>query len=278
MKYMIVFLVFILHVFSTAYAQSDSLTVNGIRNKFKSFKYSEVISETEGFITGKKVISKKELLEILNLRAISFYSLGNIKSSLSAFVKILGIDPNFQLNPQTTSPKIIELFEEIRATFRQDSETPQQPGDFKKPESTIGKENSPNPKDNFNSAVLKSILLPGWGHLSRGSTTKGWVIGALSLGSLSSAIYFTIDTHSKEEAYLNEINRSLIQSRYDEFNAAYKKRNVFIVAYAAIWLYTQIDLLYFTDHSQPAEINFANLPELQFDSKSNFMVRFSFTL
>lgn len=278
MKYMTAFLIFTFHIFSTAYAQSDSLTVNEIRNKFKSFKYSEVISETEDFVSDTKAISKKALLEILELRAISFYSMGNIKSSLSTFIKILEIDTDFQLNLQTTSPKIIEFFEEIRTNFRQDSQTPQQPSDLKEPKSTTRKENSPNPKDNFNSAILKSILLPGWGHLSRGSKTKGLVIGALGLGSLSSAIYFTIDAHSKEEAYLNETNRSLIQSRYAKFNAAYKKRNAFIVAYAVIWLYTQIDLLYFTDHSQSPELNSANLPTLQFDSKSNFMVRFSFAL
>lgn len=279
MKYLTVFLIFNLHIFSTAYAQSDSLTVNEIRNKFKSFKYSEVISETDDFVSGTKAISKNALLEILELRAISFYSLGNIKSSLSAFIKILEIDPGFQLNTQTTSPKIIEFFEEIRANFRQDFETQQQPGDFIKPESTTGKENSPNPKDNFNSAVFKSILLPGWGHLSRGSKTKGLVIGALGLGGLSSALYFTFDAHSKEEAYLNETNRSLIQPRYNEFNAAYKKRNAFIIAYAVVWLYTQIDLLYFTNHSHSPELNSAYLPALRFDSKSKeFMVHFSFAL
>jgi len=278
MNYMRMLFIFILAVSSRTYAQSDSLTVNEIRNKFKSFKYAEVVSVTEDFISGRKALSRKKLLEILELRAISFYSLGNIKSSLSTFIKILENDPDFQLNPQTTSPKIIEFFEEIRANFRQDSVIPQQSSDLEEPKSTTEKENNLNLKDNFNSAVLKSIILPGWGHLTRGSTTKGWVIGALSLGSLSSAIYFTIDTHSKEEAYLNEINRSIIQSRYEEFNAVYKKRNVFIVAYAVVWLYTQIDLLYFTDNSKPPKINSAKLPSLRFDGRSYFMVRFSFTL
>ncbi|NIT59937.1 MAG: hypothetical protein GWN00_28075 [Aliifodinibius sp.] len=271
-------LILTLSVFSTSYGQVDSLTVNNIKDKFKAFQYAEVIAVTEDILSGQQSVAKEHLLEILRLRAISFYSLGDIKSSLSTFIRILENDPDYKLNSQSTAPKIIDFFEEIQANFHQRSGNPQQPGDEAEPKSISGNQTNANLDNNFNSSVLKSMLLPGWGHFARGSTTKGLVIGALGLGSLGSAIYFAVDTHSKEETYLNETNRSLIDSRYDEFNAAFKRRNAFIVAYALIWLYTQVDLLYFTDNTQPAKITSPILPTFRFDNKSNFMVRFSFSM
>ena len=60
-------------------------------------------------------------------------------------------------------------------------------------------------------------------------------------------VYFVFDTDSKRNDYLNAIEPSLIESNYDKYNTSYKIRNSLIITYAVIWLYSQLDLLVFSD-------------------------------
>ena len=99
-------------------------------------------------------------------------------------------------------------------------------------------------------AVIKNILLPGLGQLHNGNSAKGWITTSASILNLGTLIYFAIDANKKQNAYLMETDRNLIQLKYDDYNRSYKIRNAFIISYAAIWLYSQIDFLFFSENQQ----------------------------
>jgi hypothetical protein len=83
-------------------------------------------------------------------------------------------------------------------------------------------------------------------------------------------IYFSIDANKKEELYAKETDPGLIEYRYDNYNRAYKLRNISIAAFAGIWLYSQIDLLFFSDLFE------VNIKESDVLGKNQFEMNFTY--
>ena len=94
-----------------------------------------------------------------------------------------------------------------------------------------------------NSAVL-NLFIPGIGQIQSGKTTKGIILSAASTTALGLMISSIANANKKESDYLKETDKSLIAGKYSAFNSAYKTRNIFIVSYAAIWVFSQLDLLF----------------------------------
>lgn len=269
---------------SGAHAQSDSLSLETIQQKLESFDYREVISLSARLLAERENLSSRDSLEIHRMRAIAYYSLGERQACGNEFLAILHIQADFQWDSVKTSPKIIRFFEETRAEFLASQKTPVVP------DSAAAAPVLQNPAPASGGlpprgAILRSLLLPGWGHLASGHSAKGWLITTLGAGALGSAIYFIGDTRSKEDAYLNETDPALIETRYQAYNSAYQKRNLLIAAYAAVWLYAQVDLLYFSKkgisgkESAQNTLQWRILPELHFPGKVSaaMHVRIAFT-
>lgn len=256
--------------FSISYAQVDSPSVETLEKKFKSFEYSEVISLSDKLLTQRQELAQNDLIHILEMRAISYYSLGETEPSQNTLLEILEINPEFELDPVKTSPKIINFFEEVRSIFlskQEDSMRERQALD------SLTAVIQTDTYNQFRGSMLRSIILPGWGHLHSGYSKKGWLLTAISAATMGTAIYFAVDAHSKEEAYLNETERALIESKYDDYNSAYKTRNILVAAYAAVWLYSQIDLLYLSKKRNAVNITSLILPPLNPLSRPTFALR-----
>ncbi|MCB0732713.1 MAG: hypothetical protein KDC88_16940, partial [Ignavibacteriae bacterium] len=112
--------------------------------------------------------------------------------------------------------------------------------------------------DDFHTAVAKSLIIPGWGHLQLENSTKGWILTSVSTVTLGSMIYFVFDANSKEKDYLAETNANMISLKYNDYDKSYKIRNSLIAAYAAVWLYSQIDLLFFSNNLRSKNISLQN--------------------
>lgn len=252
------------------YAQTDSLTIDSIELKYKTFKYTEVLSLSEKLLALQQNLPKNELIKLLEMRAIAFFSLGKTDSSFNTFFEILNIAPDYKLNPMKTSPKIISFFEEVHNQFllkQEDSIRSQQTLD------SLTAVIQTETYNQFRRSMIRSIFVPGWGHLSAGYTTKGWILTTLGVGTLGGAIYYSIETNSKEKDYLNETNRELIESKYQKYNSTYKSRNILIAAYAAIWLYSQIDLIYLSKKSRRIKITSNIRPSLERNLLSSLSIQ-----
>jgi len=207
---------------------------------FKHFEYEKVISLADSILANRNNLNDQQRLDIYRMRALSNYSLLHMNLSLKDFIEILKINPNFALDPVQTSPKIITFFNEIKATFRDQEETPQVIK-IKKDTVQIVRDTS----GLFKNMLIRSAIVPGTGHIYLDNSAKGWLLTSASTLSLAGAVYYIFDCHKTEKNYLNETNPALIEEKYDSYNSSYKKRNLLITAYAVLWFYSQTDILFF---------------------------------
>ncbi len=214
------------------------MPLQAIEQSFKSFKYQEVITLSESVVSQQDQHPDSILLPVLRMRTIAFYSLGDSRNAVNNYLEILRRQPDFRFDPLRTSPKIIDYFTNIRENFL-DRQSTADTSSTIPPVTTVAQ---PFPRG----AIMRSLLLPGWGQLHQGNKTKGWIFATLGAASLSGAIYFAIDTRDKADQYLAITDPTRFDAAYDEYNAAYQKRNVLFTAFSLVWLYSQIDLLYIT--------------------------------
>ncbi len=237
-----------------AVAQAATTEVEIIAQKFRAFDYDAVIELSNKALAHADDFSQDELFQIHEMKAVSYYSKMEMTEALNSFVDILKIDPEHELDPVKYSPKIIAFYNRIKSNF-QPLETVSQPVEQKpeKPDTVIVYRQDRS----FKKSILPSLVLPGTGHLLIGKKQKGMILTTLSAATLASSIWFTIDCANKEKDYLNAVDPGDIDGKYAEYNSSFKIRNTLWTAYAAIWLYSQIDLLFLQKPDSPIQVGLA---------------------
>jgi hypothetical protein len=229
---------------SCSFAQEA--TFDSVKKSFENFKYDEVIKESDKLLR-KGNIADSLKIELHLMRANIFYM--NRADSLTRenFRNILEIKKDFSPDPTVTAPKLISIFNEVKFDFIRKNPDVIQPADStaQKPEIKLQKQFP------HTFALLKNMAIPGLGQIHHGNLTKGWITAAASALNIGALVFFTVDAGSKQSNYLNETDQKLIQQKYNEYNKSFKLRNTFIITYAAIWLYSQIDLLLFSSEPEP---------------------------
>ena len=234
--------------FSTVIFGQKNNDLDKLNREFQIFNYSKVIILADSFIANSKEFSEDEMIEIFLLKGISHYSLSESESVKNSFNNILDFNQNYKINTSKVSPKIIREFENLRKKHKQLIIS-------KNLNSIVIRDTlyqvdtlilKPNNKF-YSEAVARSMVFPGWGHLYSGDKTKGWILTSANSVVLGSMLYFIYDTNQKESSYLNEVDISLVEEKYNDFDTSYKIRNSLIATYAILWIYTQIDILFFSE-------------------------------
>ncbi len=216
-----------------------------IKSVYESFEHEKVIEISNEFLKDK-TNPDSVLVDVYLMRAVSFYSIGDENNCKTSFGEILKLKPAFNPDPSVISPKIIDLFNNVKLDFANNN-PPTNTNDSINDNSSEVTLNEKLNKD----GLLKNIILPGWGQIHAGNKTKGIILSALSTVNLVSMLYFISDTNKKEKEYLNTSSQNLMQEKYNAYNNSYKTRNALIISYAAIWLFGQLDLLFSTDENSP---------------------------
>lgn len=253
-------------------------TFTDLKNEYESFEFQKAIRIAGELLQLKDSLSSPVIIDIYIMKAVSHYTLTEESEAKNCFFEILKIDRNYKPDPEKIPPKIINLFSEIRKDYLQlvpeSAKTPEIKNEVVKkeePSKTIIKEVHIPMDSEYRSAISKSLILPGWGHFSVGSSTKGWVFSIASAVSVGTMIYFIINTNNKEKSYIAETQLDLIRSKYDSYNTSYKLRNVFIFTSVAIWTYTQLDLLLW-DVNEYSKIGLSVQKNPSFNNNFNWCV------
>lgn len=264
-------IVFILLLLFTAKYFAQEITFNQVKEQYEAFEYEKVIQLSNSLIKQSGITDSLKI-EIYQMRVVSFYSLGDEISTQNSFREILRINKNYQPDPSKISPRLIAIFQVVKDDFlksiKQETSSKDTLIQAQQEVSSIQLKNS----------FLKNLFVPGWGQLSSGYSEKGYLLSIVSSANLISMFYFIFDSKKKETDYLKEIDKNLIPSKYDSYNKSYKLRNIFITSYVIIWIYSQIDLLLF---SEGIETNFQQNDGITFynnsaDFKVNFRLPISF--
>lgn len=241
--------------------------ISNLQKHYEAFEYSTIILKSDELLLDKERFTQQDLIQIYMLKAASHFSMNDSEDSRKSFIEILKLDENFELNNSQYSPKLVAFFDEVKKEFLDILEEKNKPQQIKiiQPEENIFPRQN---KNEINIALAKSILMPGLGHLHLNENSKGWILTSISTVNLASMIYFIFDSNKKEENYLAQTNQEQIKIKYDEYNKSYKIRNVLIGTYAAIWLYSQIDILFFSNELNSEEV-ISNLQKIDLKNHQN---------
>jgi hypothetical protein len=254
------------------FSQDSAAELDSIRIKFESFDYKSVISLSDKLLISPDGISSADRIEVLRMRAIAQYSLWDENSARESFMEILKINNQYELDSLKNSPKIVSLFKAVRKSFNLESTAQKKEETKVNVDSLINLERKKIETDtkNFKTAFAKSLLLPGWGHLYNGNEFKGWLLISAAVITLGSSIYFYVDTYKKERDYLSATVQPMIDELYNKYNSSYKLRNISIISFAVVWIYSQLDLSFLSSSNFQITLGrserFLNTPPVEYSN------------
>ena len=276
-KYFTTLLIFLL-TSSFFYAQQKIDSIANLKSELRTFEYNKVIEDADRILLNKSIFTSNELIDIYVMKGISQFSVSNNEGAKESFGEVLKINPSYQLDSTQVSPKIISYFNLVRDAYNKDKINKYASENLKPDTVFIPKVITRIvPDENIKKAFYRSILLPGWGHFYLHENTKGWILTSLSAAAIVSSVYFIIDSNKKENYYLNETNTNLISKDYNLYNTSYKFKNISLISYAVIWIYSQIDILFFQNDSHSNLSSFLFNTKISSDFASNLKLNFILT-
>ncbi len=201
--------------------------------------YEEVLTKVEEFIKGDTTLDEVIVIELCKYAAFSYVALGKISDAREEFRSILRKDSTVALDPELVSPKIIEVFDDVKNELK----SIRQP-DTMMSLSIINSDLMPGSLS-LRTAVLRSFAFPGVGQAYLGEKTKGWLYIAgegLSLGGLILTQVFMVKAH---EYYLEARDSVDFDARYKIYNNWYHARNAFGGLALGIWISAPLEILFF---------------------------------
>lgn len=262
-------------------AQQTKNPFDRLLKLFETFQYHRVITLADSLLNYEYNFTNEQIIEIYRVKGISEYSLLEEANTKKSFLAILNLNHNFELDPEITSPKIISFFNNVKSEYLIDlTKQKEKQIENQKPQDTLYTTKivqSFTAKENLRKAMMRSLVMPGWGQIFAGEKTKGYILTSLGTISLGSMLYFIFNANQKQDAYLSEKDSYLIAERYNDYNNAYRLRNASIISFTVIWLYSQIDLLFFTDFEKETDFSLLKLPLLNYDSQNGIQLYYSFS-
>lgn len=234
----VVWLILLLAISSQAFAQQHiKEQIQNLDKDFRSFKYRRVIEKGK-FLLSDPYVTKEDSLTIYKYMLNAAYALADTVEAKNVIRQIIKCDPKFVLNPQETSPKIIEFFNHVKNQIRHHipiipTQPSQNEGRRRKP--LVYR---PLPLR----TMLYSVLLPGNGHLYQNFIGKGIRFTGISLGLIGGIAYTAVQTTKRHDAYMRARQGADFNRLYDDYNRMYKIRNLLIGAFVAWDIYVLFDL------------------------------------
>lgn len=84
------------------------------KNEYAYGNYEQAAEMLRGLLYPMRVVNDEQMIETRKFLALSYYLLGKLVAASEEFGKLLYLSPDFQLDPYTVPPPIIELLELVR--------------------------------------------------------------------------------------------------------------------------------------------------------------------
>jgi hypothetical protein len=211
----------------TNYSADSSLAA--LRLLYDDGKYSNCEFEARRMLERKDLSDSIRVLAEQNL-AFALVAQEQHDGAVEHFTTILLLAPSFDLDPVLTSPKIITVFNEAKLKY------------LSRQKRAVAE---PRPAVSLPAAgpTWRTLVFPGWEQLHQGRTTAGIFFSTAGAAAVTAWIYCDVQRRDKHNSYLAANTSSLAASRYDDYNRYYKAEIYSVVAYVAIYLASQIDVI-----------------------------------
>lgn len=211
-------------------AQEDSASSNDIVarlqeawNQFDSARSAELLNLALNAI---EHYPANEQIEIYKFAAFNAFQNGNTPLARTYLLEMLDIDPTTNLDPVTTPPKILTLFQKTKVDYLEEMESRL---------AALQQKQAATPPS-------LTFLAPGWEQWRRGYKTKGALLASTSAIALGGLIFSYFDAAAKKDDYAAATDPQKLPALYDSYNGAYKRQFYFAYVLAGLWAASQIDL------------------------------------
>jgi hypothetical protein len=208
----------------------DRSVVTGIRQTYESFNYEDTDKLLNLALQHIKNYDNSEKMTIYKYAAFRQYQLGNLAETKNYFWKIFEIDPSYNLDQITTSPKILAVFRQTKLDFTQNLNL-----EYDQVQQKFDKRDKP----------WRSFVFPGWEQMHLGYRSKGIIFSVGAVATFSGLLYSVVDSRLKYNTYMDATNPSDIARKYNSYNSAYKNQFYWAYSFIAIWLSSHIDATFF---------------------------------
>ena len=236
-------LMLIAALFQPVFAQQNNRQIlEDIRNAYEGLDFAVAEARITAALAEYEQFTPTELSEIHVIYALIYFARNELPAVESHLAQALQLNPSLTLDTLETPPQVLDLFSSIK----------QQEND---PVATTPAEirylivQDPRP-----AAVMRSMLVPGWGQLYKEERKKGWLLVGLWGATAGGTLIAHANRSRTEKRYLASETQAQAASRYRPFDTWHKIRNNLFMAAAGIWVYSYIDALL---PSQPATSAFS---------------------
>ncbi len=213
------------------------------KNYYNRGEYEQAIGELEQALQFLKQLNRIDQVEAYKYLAFSYVAFGEKEKAKEQFRLALKLDPKMELDPSTVSPKIIKVFEEVKAEVM--VEPPVAPP-AKPP---VNPPSGPPAAAARKSPVLAtgmSCCLPGLGQMYRGEKKAG---RNLMIAAGATVVPFLISAGIAEKKHQDYLD--VPPGDPEEMDQAYRSYRIWVnvrtftaVAYAGVWLYNLYDIIF----------------------------------
>jgi hypothetical protein len=243
----------------SALAQSDRIdsTSRAIESMFESGSYVNAEVEARRLLEWPNVADSAR---VVAEKWIGFSLVAQGKSFLARdhFVALLRLNPQFELDPILTSPKILAVFNEAKTL---------QTVHAKLVRDTVITRSL---RQSLN-VSFRTIIFPGWEQLHTNRATTGYLFLGGGIGTLGAGIVFDALRSSARSKYLSASSPQTIESEYSRYDKYYKSEIYAFSAFVIVYLASEIDVF---DNADSYSLSFRPLEPSSRGSSISLLIRF----
>lgn len=199
-----------------------------VQELYRAGEYEQVVEQTAAVLAEAATV--EDSVEAYRLRGFALVALGRNREAAAAFAGLLDLVPGFELDPETVSPKIRAVFEQVRA----------------------GGKPAPGPgvrievrTDTIRVGQRASLaaLVPGLTQVRNDRPVKGYLLMGAGVISVAGLVFTHVGYSQAHDEYLAATELHAIEDRYRTANTWYRARSISIGTTGAVWLYSLVDAL-----------------------------------
>lgn len=163
-------------------------------------------------------------------------------SATTAFERALDLDPAIKLTSSDIPPPVWQLFEPVRNRMPYTKAPPEITDELREQirGSAVDTVRITDTIYLKRSAVVNSLIFPGWGHLKEGNG-KGWMFAGSEAVLIAGWVTSSILTSNARKDYMDSRTAEDISAKYDDYNSYYRLSAGFAAAAVINYVYCQVD-------------------------------------
>ena len=213
--------------------QENEIILENIHNAYERLDFSVAEARIEAALGDYNRFTPVELSDIHRIYALIFYARNDLDSARSQLNQALQLSPTMTLDAVETPPQLLEIFLEVKQEY--DAQITQNAREAQVRYVIV---HDPRP-----AAVMRSMIVPGWGQLYKGEEKKGRLLMGLWSLTAGGAVVAHIGRKRAEDRYLDALTPDEIANRYNTFDSWHKIRNNIFISALGVWAFSYADAL-----------------------------------